>query len=74
RLYGLFGERAMFIPFPYPFRRQKGMNPDEYSDLCVWQFERLFESEYYGVWDPQVGQAVYAAFYVEPIQGTGGYV
>ncbi|WP_163593433.1 aminotransferase class III-fold pyridoxal phosphate-dependent enzyme, partial [Klebsiella variicola] len=26
------------------------------------------------VWDPKVGQAEYAAFYVEPIQGTGGYV
>jgi 4-aminobutyrate aminotransferase-like enzyme len=23
---------------------------------------------------PKVGQAEYAAFYVEPIQGTGGYV
>ena len=38
------------------------------------QFERLFESEYNGVWDPKVGEAEYAAFYVEPIQGTGGYV
>jgi 4-aminobutyrate aminotransferase-like enzyme len=26
------------------------------------------------VWDPKVNQAEYAAFYVEPIQGTGGYV
>ena len=74
RRYGHFGERAMFIPFPYPFRRPKGMTPDEYSDHCVHQFERLFESEYNGVWDPKVGQAEYAAFYVEPIQGTGGYV
>lgn len=38
------------------------------------QFERLFESEYNGVWDPNAGQAEYSAFYVEPIQGTGGYV
>ncbi len=34
----------------------------------------MFESEYNGVWDPKVGEAEYAAFYVEPIQGTGGYV
>ena len=34
----------------------------------------LFETEYNGVWDPKVGQCEYAAFYVEPIQGTGGYV
>ncbi|WP_049623934.1 aspartate aminotransferase family protein [Frateuria defendens] len=74
RRFGHFGERAMFIPFPYPFRRPKGMTPEEYSDHCVRQFERLFETEYNGVWDPKVNQAEYAAFYVEPIQGTGGYV
>ena len=74
RRFGHFGERAMFIPFPYPFRRPKGMTPEEYSDHCVHQFARLFETEYNGVWDPKVGQAEYAAFYVEPIQGTGGYV
>src|SRR6201996_4488314 len=27
-----------------------------------------------GVWDPKVGEAECAAFYVEPLQGTGGYV
>jgi 4-aminobutyrate aminotransferase/(S)-3-amino-2-methylpropionate transaminase len=74
RRFGHFGERAMFIPFPYPFRRPKGMTPEEYSDACVRQFERLFETEYNGVWDPKAGQCEYAAFYVEPIQGTGGYV
>jgi 4-aminobutyrate aminotransferase-like enzyme len=74
RRFGHFGERAMFIPFPYPFRRPRGMTPEEYSDACVRQFERLFETEYNGVWDPKVNQAEYAAFYVEPIQGTGGYV
>ena len=26
------------------------------------------------MWDPKAGEAEYAAFYVEPIQGTGGYV
>ncbi|MDI3262317.1 MAG: aminotransferase class III-fold pyridoxal phosphate-dependent enzyme [Fulvimonas sp.] len=74
RRFGHFGERAMFIPFPYPFRRPKGMTPEEYSEHCVRQFARLFETEYNGVWDPKVNQAEYAAFYVEPIQGTGGYV
>ncbi len=74
RRYGHFGERAMFVPFPYPFRRPKGMTAEEYSDACVRQFARLFETEYNGVWDPKANQAEYAAFYVEPIQGTGGYV
>lgn len=74
RRYGHFGERAMFVPFPYPFRRPKGMTAEEYGEHCVKDFARLFETEYNGVWDPKVGQAEYAAFYVEPIQGTGGYV
>mgnify|MGYP002712985899 CR=1 FL=1 len=74
RRYGHFGERAMFIPFPYPFRRPRDLTPEEYSDACVHQFARLFETEYNGVWDPKTNQAEYAAFYVEPIQGTGGYV
>jgi 4-aminobutyrate aminotransferase-like enzyme len=74
RRFGHFGERAMFLPFPYPFRRPKGMRAEEYSDSCVRQFARLFETEYNGVWDPKTNQCEYAAFYVEPIQGTGGYV
>jgi 4-aminobutyrate aminotransferase/(S)-3-amino-2-methylpropionate transaminase len=74
RRYGHFGDRAHFVPFPYHFRGPKGMSKEEYGQHCVKQFERLFESEYNGVWDPKVGEAEYAAFYVEPIQGTGGYV
>lgn len=74
RRFGHFGERAHFVPFPYPFRRQKGMTPEEYADKLVAEFARLFENEYHGVWDPKVRQSEFAAFYIEPIQGTGGYV
>lgn len=74
RRYGHFGDRAHFVPFPYHFRGPKGMSKEEYGRFCVQQFARLFESEYNGVWDPKAGQAEFAAFYVEPIQGTGGYV
>ena len=74
RRFGHFGERAQFIPFPYPFRRQKGMTAEEYADKLVADFARLFENEYHGVWDPKAGQSEFAAFYIEPVQGTGGYV
>jgi 4-aminobutyrate aminotransferase-like enzyme len=74
RRYGHFGDRAQFIPFPYQFRGPKGMTKEEYGHHCVQQFARLFESEYYGLWDPKANEAEYAAFYVEPLQGTGGYV
>lgn len=73
RRYGHF-DRAQFVPFPYHFRGPKGMNKEEYGAHCIAQFERLFETEYYGVWDGKAGEAEFAAFFVEPIQGTGGYV
>src|SRR5258708_428498 len=74
RRYGHFGDRAQFIPFPYPFRRPKGMTSEEYADSIVREFARKFENEYHAIWDPKTNQCEYAAFYVEPIQGTGGYV
>jgi 4-aminobutyrate aminotransferase-like enzyme len=74
RRYGHFGDRAQFVAFPYHFRGPKGMTKEEYGEECVKNFARLFESEYNGVWDPKAKEAEYAAFYVEPIQGTGGYV
>ncbi|MDA3920473.1 MAG: aminotransferase class III-fold pyridoxal phosphate-dependent enzyme [Salinisphaera sp.] len=74
RRYGHFGERAKFMPYPYPFRRPKGMDKEEYGEYLVADFARLFETEYHGVWDPKVGECEYAAFYVEPLQGTGGYI
>ena len=74
RRFGHFGDRAQFIEFPYHFRGPKGMTKEEYGEQCVAKFERLFETEYNGVLDTKTGQAEYAAFYVETIQGTGGYV
>ncbi|MBS0431073.1 MAG: aminotransferase class III-fold pyridoxal phosphate-dependent enzyme [Proteobacteria bacterium] len=73
RRYGHF-DRAQFIEFPYHFRGPKGMSKEEYGEHCVAKFARLFETEYNGVWDPKAQACEYAAFYVEPIQGTGGYV
>src|SRR6201991_931447 len=74
RRYDHFGDRAQFIEFPYHFRGPKGMRKEEYGELCVAKFARLFETEYNGVLDTKTGQAEFAAFYIEPIQGTGGYV
>lgn len=74
RRYGHFGDRAQFVEFPYHFRGPKGMSKEEYGHHCVQKFARLFESEYNGVWDPKTNKCEYAAFYVETIQGTGGYV
>lgn len=52
----------------------KGMTSEEYADHIVSEFARKFENEYHAIWDPKTNQCEYAAFYIEPIQGTGGYV
>ena len=72
--YGHFGDKALFIEFPYTFRNGRGMDKEEYASACVRKFRRLFETEYNGVWDPKVRKCEYAALYAEPLQGTGGYV
>jgi 4-aminobutyrate aminotransferase/(S)-3-amino-2-methylpropionate transaminase len=74
RRFGHFSDRAQFVPFPYCFRCPYGKKIDDCGLYCVQQFERNFETEYNGVWDPKARESEYAAFYVEAIQGTGGYV
>lgn len=72
--YGHFGNRATFIPFPYCFRCFYGQRKESCSYECVKHFEKLFETEYHGVIDLKDGEAEHAAFYMEPVQATGGYV
>jgi 4-aminobutyrate aminotransferase-like enzyme len=71
--YGHFGDRANFIPFPYCFRCPYGQKRESCGLYCLKQFERLFETEYFGVVN-KTGQAEFGAFFVEAVQGTGGYV
>jgi 4-aminobutyrate aminotransferase-like enzyme len=72
--FGHFGERAMFIPYPYCFRCPYDKKKDFCGLYCLRQFERLFESEYYSVVNRKTSRCEFAAFYVEPVQGTGGYI
>jgi 4-aminobutyrate aminotransferase / (S)-3-amino-2-methylpropionate transaminase / 5-aminovalerate transaminase len=74
RRFGHFSDRAQFIPFPYCFRCPYDKKRDDCELYCVKQFEKLFETEYHSVWDSKASQSEFAAFYIEPIQGTGGYV
>ncbi len=71
--YGHFADRAMFIPFPYCFRCFYGKKREDCGMYCLKQFEKLFETEYYGVVDKKTGVCEFSAFYIEPLQGTGGY-
>jgi 4-aminobutyrate aminotransferase-like enzyme len=71
--FGHFGDRANFIPYPYCFRCPYGQKRESCELYCVKQFERLFETEYYGVVNKK-GDAEFGAFFIEAVQGTGGYV
>ncbi|MDA8163307.1 MAG: aminotransferase class III-fold pyridoxal phosphate-dependent enzyme [Desulfobacteraceae bacterium] len=72
--YGHFANRATFIPYPYCYRCFYAKERDTCDYYCVREFERLFETEYYGAIDKKDNEVEYAAFYVEPIQATGGYI
>lgn len=74
RRYGHFSDRAHFVPFPYCFRCPYDKRREDCELYCVEQFERSFETEYNSFWDPKANACEFGAFYIEPIQGTGGYV
>lgn len=72
--FGHFADRALFVPFPYCFRCPYDKKRDFCDYYCLKQFERLFETEYYSVVNKKSNKCEFAAFYIEPIQGTGGYI
>ncbi|MBU0683075.1 MAG: aminotransferase class III-fold pyridoxal phosphate-dependent enzyme [Candidatus Omnitrophica bacterium] len=72
--YGHFGDRAFFIPFPYCFRCPYDKHKSSCSLYCLKLFEKLFETEYYSVINKKTNTCEFAAFYVESVQGTGGYI
>ncbi len=74
RPYGHFSNRAQFIPYPYCFRCHYGKHFDSCNYYCVQQFEKLFDTEYNSVLDTKSGECEFGAFYIEAIQGTGGYI
>ena len=72
--FGHFGDRACFIPYPYCFRCPYEKKRDFCDFYCLKQFERLFETEYYSVVNKKTNKCEFSAFYLEAIQGTGGYI
>jgi 4-aminobutyrate aminotransferase-like enzyme len=74
RRFGHFADRAHFVPFPYCFRCPYGKKKESCELYCVEQFAKNFETEYNSFWDAKASESEFGAFYVEAIQGTGGYV
>jgi 4-aminobutyrate aminotransferase/(S)-3-amino-2-methylpropionate transaminase len=73
--YGHFGDRANFIPYPYQFRCSSNKDKKSCCDgSCLNEFNRLFETEYCGVVNSKNNHCEFGAFFVEPVQATGGYI
>jgi 4-aminobutyrate aminotransferase-like enzyme len=72
--FGEFGDRAHFVPYPYPFRSPFRDNPEACESHYIQMVERLFEHEYTGAWNPKTKRSEFGAFFVEAVQGTGGYI
>ena len=72
--FGHFGDRAMFVPYPYCFRCPYDKKRDFCDLYCLKQFEKLFETEYHSVVNKKNNKCEFVAFYAEAIQGTGGYI
>jgi 4-aminobutyrate aminotransferase-like enzyme len=72
--FGEFADRAQFLPFPYVFRAGCGGDPQRTEDACIAEVEKLFAHECTGAWNPKTGHSEFGAFFVEPLQGTGGYI
>lgn len=72
--FGEFADRAEFIPFPYTFRSPFKNDEKACEDYYVDLFAKKFEHEYTGVWNPKTKNCEFGAFFIEPVQGTGGYI
>ena len=72
--FGEFGDRAEFLPYPYVFRSPFPGDAQATEDFCVREFEKLFEHEYTGAWNPKTGHSEFGALFIEAVQGTGGYI
>ena len=72
--FGHFGEEAHFVPYPYCYRCPYGKKCDSCNYYCVQQLRREFEDNCSGIYDHSSKECSMGAFFVEPIQGSGGYI
>ena len=71
--FGEFADRAQFLTFPFAYRAGYGGQAQATEDACIGEVERLFAHEMTGAWNPRSKRSEFGAFFIEPVQGTGGY-
>ncbi len=64
--FGPFAPDTYKLPYPYYYRKPKGMTDEELDEMILAKFEDFFLSE--------VSPETIAAVIMEPIQGEGGFV
>ena len=62
--FGPYAPEVYRAPYPYPYRMN--MTPQEASEFCIQELERMFNAE--------VAPDQVAAIVVEPVQGEGGFM
>src|SRR5437764_10918680 len=62
--FGPYAPEVYHAPFPYPYRMN--MSPQEASDYCIQELERMFVGD--------VAPDQVAAVVIEPVQGEGGFM
>ncbi len=62
--FGPFAPEVYRAPFPYPYRMN--MTPQEASEYCIAELERMFSGD--------VAPDQVAAVVIEPVQGEGGFM
>lgn len=72
--FGHFSDVAHFVPYPYCYRCPYGQKCDSCNYYCVQQLRREFEDGCSGLYNPKTKQSECGAFFVEPAQGSGGYI
>lgn len=65
RLGGVFDAYVKHVRNPYMYRAPRGLDADEFLDMCVQDLEELLATQTSGK---------IAAFMAEPIQGVGGFI
>lgn len=62
------------VPFPNCTSCAYAKDDETCELYCLQQFNRMFQSEFSGVFDTTAGMSAYSAFIFEPVLGRGGYV
>ncbi|MFK4465066.1 4-aminobutyrate--2-oxoglutarate transaminase [Bacillus sp. RC252] len=63
--FGPFVSDMHILPYPYYYRAEEGVSPEEVDSQVIYQFEKFLE---------EVSPEKVAAIVMEPVQGEGGFI